>query len=124
MTRQHKRRKSTLPALLVFGALNAVSWERAHALSGDDLSRVCSDKDETREALCVGYVSGVSETLTSVLQTSGICAPDSVGLGKLITVVVDYIDAHPEKRRGPAVPLVWSALVDAWPCPGMKTPSR
>lgn len=119
-----KRARGTLPALLVAVALGGATWQSAHAFSGDDLTRVCTDKDKTREALCVGYVSGVSETLTSVLQTSGICAPDSVSLGKLITVVVDYVNAHPEERQGSAVPLVWSALVDAWPCPGMKTPSR
>ncbi len=120
----HNRARGALVALIVAGAMGGGAWPGAHALSGDDLTRVCTDKDATREALCVGYVSGVSETLTSVLQTSGICAPDSVSLGKLITVVVDYIDAHPEKRHSSAVPLVWSALVDAWPCPGMKTPSR
>ncbi len=114
-----------LPALLLLGTVGAGAWHYAHALSGDDLATVCTAKDDkTREALCVGYVSGVSETLTSVLQTSGICAPDSVSLGKLMTIVIEYIDAHPEKRQGSAVPLVWSALVDAWPCPGMKTPVR
>jgi hypothetical protein len=117
--------KGKLPALLLVGAVGGGAWQCAHALSGDDLAAVCTAKEDmTREALCVGYVSGVSETLTSVLQTSGICAPDSVSIGKLITTVVDYIDAHPEKRQNSAVPLVWSALVDAWPCPGMKTPSR
>jgi hypothetical protein len=124
MTNHNGGSKGALPALLVAGAVSGGAWQCAYALSGDDLVGVCTDKDETREALCVGYVSGVSETLTNVLQTSGICAPDSVSLGKLITVVVDYINAHPEKRQSSAVPLVWSALVDAWPCPGMKTPSR
>ncbi|MDX1489154.1 MAG: Rap1a/Tai family immunity protein [Acidiferrobacterales bacterium] len=124
MSSHNRGSKSTLPALLVAGAVGGGTWQCAYALSGDDLVGVCTDKDKTREALCVGYVSGVSETLTSVLQTSGICAPDSVSLGKLITVVVDHINAHPEKRQSSAVPLVWSALVDTWPCPGMKTPTR
>ena len=96
-----------------------------YALSGGDLVSVCTDKeDKTREALCVGYLTGVSETLTRVLQTSGICAPDGITLDTLITTVVDYINKHPHKRQDSAVSLVWSALVDHWPCPGMKTPSQ
>ena len=116
--------KGVLAVLLLIGTVGGGAWESAHALSGDDLAAVCTAKDnKSREALCVGYVSGVSETLTSVVRTSGICAPDNVALGKLITIVVDYIKASPEKRQSSAVMLVWSALVDAWPCPGMKTPS-
>ena len=95
----------------------------AFALQGEELAGVCSDdKDKFKQGFCVGYLTGVSETLTGVLQTSGICAPKDVTIEKLITAVATYSSNHDDKRQGPAVNLVWSALVDAWPCPGMKTP--
>jgi hypothetical protein len=97
----------------------------ASALQGEELAGVCSDdKDKFKQGFCVGYLSGVSETLTGVLQTSGICAPKDITIEKLLTTVATYSSNHEDKRRGPAVSLVWSALVDAWPCPGMKTPER
>ena len=97
----------------------------ASALQGEELAGVCSDdKDRFKQGLCVGYLTGVSETLTGVLQASGICAPKDMTFEKLLTAVATYSRDHEDKRHGPAVTLVWSALVDAWPCPGMKTPER
>jgi Rap1a immunity proteins len=101
------------------------TMQQAYALQGEELAGVCSDdKDKFKQGFCVGYLSGVSETLTSVLQSSGICAPKDLTIEKLITTVANYSSNHADKRRGPGVSLVWSALVDAWPCPGMKTPER
>ena len=102
-----------------------VAIPTASALQGEELAGVCSDdKDKFKQGFCVGYLTGVSETLTGVLQTSGICAPKDITIEKLITTVATYSSNHEDKRRGPAVNLVWSALVDAWPCPGMKTPEQ
>ncbi len=112
--------RSVLVALMFCAAIPTAS-----ALQGEELAGVCSDdKDKFKQGFCVGYLSGVSETLTGVLQTSGICAPKDLTIEKLITAVATYSSNHDDKRRGPAVSLVWSALVDAWPCPGMKTPER
>ncbi len=109
---------------LVFGVLLfCAAIQPAYALQGEELAGVCSDeKDKFNQGFCVGYLTGVSETLTGVLQTSGICAPKDITIEKLITTVATYSSRHDDKRKGPAVSLVWSALVDAWPCPGMKTP--
>jgi hypothetical protein len=100
-----------------------VPWQRAAALDSAELVTACADEQsQIRRGLCVGYISGVSETLTSVLQVSGICAPDAVTAEQVESVVRRYLDAHPEQMRKPAVAAVWSALVAAWPCPGMKRP--
>jgi hypothetical protein len=109
---------------LVFVVLMfCAAMQPAYALQGEELTGVCGDdKDKFKQGFCIGYLTGVSETLTSVLQTSGICAPSEITIEKLITTVASYASSHTDKRRGPGVGLVWSALVDAWPCPGMKTP--
>lgn len=105
--------------MLMFCAL----IQPTYALQGEELAGVCSDdKDKFKQGFCVGYLTGVSETLTGALQTSGICAPKDITIEKLIATVATYSSSHADKRQGPAVSLVWSALVDAWPCPGMKTP--
>lgn len=122
MSNRRRIRKNVIK-LVLLALMFSTAVPSALALQGEELATVCSDdKDKFKQGLCVGYLTGVSETLTSVLKTSGICAPKDVTFEKLITAVATYSSNHEDKRRGPAVSLVWSALVDAWPCPGMKTP--
>lgn len=124
MSNRHRFRNNIVRWVLL-ASIFCAAIPTASALQGEELAGVCSDdKDKFKQGFCVGYLSGVSETLTGVLQTSGICAPKDITIEKLITAVATYSSEHDEKRRGPAVSLVWSALVDAWPCPGMKTPER
>jgi hypothetical protein len=111
--------------LVLLASMICAAIPTASALQGEELAGVCSDdKDKFKQGFCIGYLTGVSETLTGVLQTSGICAPKDLTIEKLITAVATYSSNHADKRKGPGVSLVWSALVDTWPCPGMKTPGR
>jgi Rap1a immunity proteins len=120
-----RRIRDNIIRLLLLVLMFCAAIPTASALQGEELAGVCSDdKDKFKQGFCVGYLTGVSETLTGVLQTSGICVPKDLTFEKLITAVAAYSSSHEDKRRGPAVSLVWSALVDAWPCPGMKTPER
>lgn len=122
---KHRRIRNNLIHVILLLSLLCAAIPTASALQGEELAGVCSDdKDKFKQGFCVGYLTGVSETLTGVLQTSGICAPKDLTIEKLITVVATYSSNHADKRKGPGVSLVWSALVDAWPCPGMKTPER
>lgn len=93
----------------------------AHALDGKALQNLCQDKeDRMSEALCLGYVTGVTEAVTRVLQSSGVCAPQGLTPANLKDAVAKYMQAHPQELEKPAANMVWSALVEAWPCPGMK----
>lgn len=124
MNYRHRLRNNFIRPVLVTLMFCALI-PTASALQGEELAGVCSDdKDRFKQGFCVGYLSGVSETLTSVLQTSGICAPKDITIEKLITAVATYSNNHEDKRKGPAVSLVWSALVASWPCTGMKTPEH
>jgi hypothetical protein len=118
-----RRIRNDIVKLALLALMFCTAIPTASALQGEELANLCSDdKDKFKQGFCVGYLTGVSETLTGVLKTSGICAPKELTFEKLITAVATYSSNHEEKRRGPAVGMVWSALVETWPCPGMKTP--
>lgn len=124
MSNRRRIRNNFIRPLLVT-LMFCAAIPNASALQGEELAGVCSDdNDKFKQGFCIGYLTGVSETLTSVLQTSGICAPKDITIEKLITAVATYSSNHEDKRKGPGVSLVWSALVETWPCPGMKTPER
>lgn len=114
-----KRISTVLLVLLLFLGL----WAPVHALDGKELASLCDKKKNPYErGVCIGYTLGVAETLTQVLQYSGVCGPEGATTGQLRPAVVKYLNDHPQHLQESAVNLVWSALVDAWPCPGMKSP--
>ncbi len=101
--------------------LLAAASAPALALDGRGLMAVCQDEqDQMGQALCLGYLTGVTEAVTSVVPSSGVCAPEGLAPGDLRAALSRYVDAHPEALAKPAVSVVWSAIVAAWPCPGMK----
>lgn len=106
---------------IALAALLAAASVPAQALDGKSLMTLCQDEqDQMGRALCLGYVLGVTEAVTSLVPSSGVCAPEGLGPGDLRQAVSTYVDAHPQALAKPAVSLVWSAIVAAWPCPGMK----
>ncbi len=108
---------------IALAALLAAVPAPAHALEGKALIAVCQDeRDQVSRALCLGYVLGATEAVTSVVPSSGVCAPEGLAPGDLREAVSNYANAHPEALAKSAVSLVWSAIVAAWPCPGMKRP--
>ena len=79
---------------------------------GDDLLRWCTMKD----ALCTGYVAGVSDELSR--NGPSVCRPAHVTVAQLRDLVTLYLEQHPEERRLQASSLVVGALRDAWACRG------
>ncbi|MFQ5936009.1 MAG: Rap1a/Tai family immunity protein [Acidiferrobacterales bacterium] len=112
--------KSVL-GVLVGVLLCCFDGQTAYALDGKELATTCGDEQNPiRRSLCIGYITGVSETLTTVLPVSGICAPAGLSPGQLRTTVTTHLADHPESLSRPAVGVIWTALVEAWPCAGMK----
>jgi hypothetical protein len=79
---------------------------------GNDLLRWCTSKD----ALCTGYVAGVSDELSRNGPT--VCRPEHVTVEQLRELVTRYLERHPEERQLQASSLVVGAMRDAWPCRG------
>jgi hypothetical protein len=71
-----------------------------------------SKEDASRTALCFGIING----LTYIGQHFGTCLPVGTTSQQAVSVVVQYIDSHPEKIHENFNSLAVEALREAWPC--------
>jgi hypothetical protein len=70
------------------------------------------------QGFCVGAVSGVrflAATTTKNAQYP-VCVSDDVPRGQVLSVVVRYLQNHPERLNDNFLWLVMDALREAWPC--------
>jgi hypothetical protein len=117
-----------LAAFLAIGVWLAAAAPAAAAdlefFTGESLSAQCSAKPAeadfaVRQARCVGYVVGVSDS-EQAGQGQGaagrVCYPASVTADKMVAAVTSFLSAHPEKRPLAAQDLVVEALAAQFPC--------
>ena len=102
-------------------ALVALGWAGA-ALAGDgnELLKVCKAPEGSQSrANCLGYVTGVYDTVTNLayMKTLGAspCVPGGVTPAQMADVVIKYLTENPKDRNISAASLVAGALADAWP---------
>src|SRR5262249_1083260 len=91
--------------------------------SGNDLIQVCSDDHHFNQAYCKGYAVGVADALMAgnAVKTKGdegasACIPIKGKSEEIRKVVVQDLNAHPEKRHEPAAGHALVALQAAFPC--------
>ena len=93
--------------------------------SGNDLIQVCSDDHHFNQAYCKGYAVGVADALMAVnaMKANGYAIPtacipsgEHVKSEQVRDVVLQYLNAHPEKRHEPAAGHALMALQAAFPC--------
>ncbi len=95
-------------------------------ISGSQLLDYClqaRDKERTASheaGRCFGFISGVTD-LHDILISEGIvkpsyCPPGNVSLIRMVNVVVEYLQQHPEDLHYSASSLVMAAYADAFPC--------
>src|SRR5262249_12583087 len=91
--------------------------------SGNDLIQVCSDDHHFNQAYCNGYAVCVADALMAVnamkangYEVPSACIPIDVKSEQVRDVVVQYLNAHPEKRHEPAAGHALVALQAAFPC--------
>jgi hypothetical protein len=82
--------------------------------TGDDLLNQCNGKDYSYAiGVCIGYVMGVSD----MLSTSGtICAVQHFSASQMGDIVIKYLRDHPERRHYSASDEIEVALKNALPC--------
>ncbi len=100
---------------VIFAAVLAAAAP-AHAgtyYNGNDLYEECSKDSGGGWAICLGHILGVYDSLLSKPID---CAPNAVRAKQLRDVVVQSLQAHPEKRHLVASSLVFYAIKDAF-CP-------
>jgi hypothetical protein len=86
----------------------------ALAMSGNDLLAVCQSGGGEAWGYCIGYVTGITET------SSSICVPPETIRAQGRDIVLQYLKNHPETRQLKAADLVLNALKAAWPCPSLR----
>jgi Rap1a immunity proteins len=83
--------------------------------TGNTLNDACIQRDR-----CIGYVAGSVDTWQNSFAAFGVklfCAPSGLTQGQAADVFAKYLIDHPEKRHMAASDLVFSAMVEAFPCP-------
>lgn len=87
------------------------------AKTGNELLHECEGGETTRaefyELICMGYVSGVADTL--ILERN-VCPPDNYTNGQTLSVVMKFLKTNPEITHHAAPTLILQALSGAWPC--------
>ncbi len=71
-----------------------------------------SKEDASRTALCFGIINALSY----VGHDFGACLPVDTTSRQAVSVVVQYIDGHPEKIHENFNSLAVEAMREAWPC--------
>ena len=110
-------------ALLWSASVFSQSFPMGRFESGNDLLGVCSDGSGIMQNYCNGYAVGVADALMAVnaMQANGYpvpsaCIPKDVKTEQVRDVVVQFLNAHPEKPHQPAAGHALVALQAAFPC--------
>jgi hypothetical protein len=82
-------------------------------VGGNDLYEAC--KDDASQ-FCVGYLMGAADVASNTVVATTLCIPHEATAGRLRSVLMRYLDEHPEQREEPAYRVVLLALLDAFPC--------
>jgi hypothetical protein len=110
---------------------------RADFYAGNTIKKLCTDDSP----LLLGYLAGwidkwghdtdvlasgfqtetspqAKRTILTYLQktTEGICVPDDASLGQMQTIVCNYVEQHPAKRKLGSAQVISAALSQAWRC--------
>ncbi len=79
-----------------------------------------SSKELVDSAYCAGLIQGITDLdriNKSSLGTSFFCPPENtINKAEATRIVVNYLRAHPEKRKQPESTLIIEALKEAFPC--------
>ena len=89
--------------------------------NGRTLLRECESDSLAKLGLCYGYITGIADYQTTLLNWSDLdeplfCPPDGVTSGQLVKIVTKRLNEHPEKLHLSASGSVANALAQAFPC--------
>lgn len=94
--------------------------------SANDRLRLCASSvlthwGQERRRYCVGFVSGVEESVRPLRRTEGlhrsICPPPRVSARHLADIYVEYAAKRKRDLNKPAAEVAFQALIDAYHCP-------
>ena len=103
--------------LVIVASLACSSPSFAGFENGDSLYELCEVSEEWQTAICVGYVTAISDLLENGHPFTAMqaCIPD-VNRRQLTDIVVAYFRNNPSRRHYLASSEVTYALMQAFPC--------
>lgn len=109
---------------LLLGLSIITTPAKADFISGDQLRLYCTSQDPNDDAICVVYITGVFDALTSMDQlarsTAGaapqFCPGDNVGPDELKEVSLAYLQRPDAQLDFGASLLVWGAMQNEYGC--------
>ena len=109
------------------GATIAGPTSSPYYVGAEQLLAMCTAAPNTNgPELCDAYIAGVVDTIVSnhdLIQGYHICWPKpTANVATLHSVVVAYLQAHPEFAKGIGASVIDTALFDAYACPGALPP--
>ena len=105
----------TASVLMIVAAMIAGPARAEFIITGSDLYTRCNSNAPEDKFWCLGFVTGVADTLPQ--GPKGIVCPGpDVTAGQFYDVVVKDLRDHPGMRGLPASLLVGAALGTAFPC--------
>jgi hypothetical protein len=114
-----------LAIVLGLAAVAAVSAKATgKPMTGDRLYDLCTDEKgsptfQQSEMFCSGYITGAADMVMGLGSPTVtlICPPDGLTYQQLVDTVVKFLRGNPEKRAFSAYRIVYTGLVQAFPCP-------
>jgi Rap1a immunity proteins len=125
-----KRDRGAIMRNIIYCALLIPTWicstaASADTFTGNDLLPACRDFvnekfhiNPLRQGQCIGIIDALSFAAPD--QPSQIfrsCPPDTATVKQVTTVVVRWMERHPQNWHEPFFALVFLALHETWPCP-------
>ncbi len=134
--------RTVVPALLgllvlaTSAADAATAWYRG-GFTGEEMLEHCKESLNTdpvkdfNRGICVGFIEGftaghfVAETYHAFHHRDEklediyghLCVPETTSRGQMARVLVQFLQAHPDKLKLPAALLIEDAFRETYPCP-------
>ena len=84
--------------------------------TGNELKDACTDSEDfDKDLLCIEYII---EGIERGEKNKDFCKPELATFGQVQTILVKYLDDHPEILHHPADDLFTDAFQKAFPCTG------
>ncbi|MDH3871053.1 MAG: Rap1a/Tai family immunity protein [Gammaproteobacteria bacterium] len=101
----------TLILILMLAIPIQASLSAGNYFNGIDMYAFATSDDPVKEALFMGYVSGVLDANTEIL-----CVPAEVTLQQAAGITMKYLEQHPDIRHYAGRGFVILSITEAFPC--------
>lgn len=90
-------------------------------VNGNEMLDWCtSSTSNAKHSLCLGFIMGVLDTITTMQATNQaqrqVCVPRGVTPGQAKDVYLAFLNQKPQERHLAAGSTVWVAMREVWPC--------